>query len=255
MPVGQTGSWDMIFNDEFDGTVLDTNKWTTCYWWDWDNQGCTIGGNNEMEWYQPDDVIVTNGHLLLQARRREIVSNEGKIYPFTSGMISSSRAREDAAPPGLLFQYGYAEMKARLPAGKGLWAGFWMLPGNYESKPEIDIMEVLGHTPDTIHMTLHYQMPNGNEVVEGNIWIGPDLSYGWHTFAVDWKPDNLIWYVDGIEHWRYSDSAHIPNEPMYLVINLAVGGDWPGAPDSSTRLPSYFEIDYVRVWKRQGDGI
>ncbi|MBL8015490.1 MAG: family 16 glycosylhydrolase, partial [Candidatus Doudnabacteria bacterium] len=66
---------------------------------------------------------------------------------------------------------------------------------------------------------------------------------------IDWQPDALVWYVDGIERWRFIDAANIPSEPMYLLLNLAVGGDWPGPPDASTIFPSYYEIDYVRVWK------
>src|SRR6266498_1078768 len=81
-PVGQEGTWDLLFQDEFDGTTLDSSKWTTCYWWD--NAGCTISSNNELEWYQPNNVLITDGYLRLQARRQTIDASNGKTYPFTS---------------------------------------------------------------------------------------------------------------------------------------------------------------------------
>ena len=77
-----------------------------------------------------------------------------------------------------------------------------------------------------------------------------DFSANWHTYAVDWEPNVIIWYVDGIERLRYTDTTRIVKKPMYLIANLAVGGDSPGAPDASTSFPSYYEIDYIRVWKR-----
>ena len=113
-------------------------------------------------------------------------------------------------------------------------------------------MEIIGQEPDTLHMHVHFLDSDGNLVSEGSDWIGPDFSADWHTFAVDWQPDVIIWYVDGIERWRYT--GNIQARPMYLLANLAVGGDWPGAPDDSTPFPSYYEIDYIRVWKRKKRG-
>jgi beta-glucanase (GH16 family) len=125
-----------------------------------------------------------------------------------------------------------------------------MLPEDHNSKPEIDVMEIYGDEPDIINMNFHYINSNGRPAKHGYSWAGPDFSADFHTFAVDWQPDAIIWYVDGIERWRYTDTAHIPNIPMYLLVNLAVGGSGPGAPEASTSFPSYYEIDYVRVWRR-----
>jgi beta-glucanase (GH16 family) len=118
------------------------------------------------------------------------------------------------------------------------------LPDDHNSRPEIDVMEILGHEPNEVHFHLH-----NNDIDPGETWSGLDLSEDWHTFAVDWQPDALIWYVDGIERWRYSDNQNIPISPSYLLLNLAVGGYWPGSPDASTPFPSDFEIDYMRVWQ------
>ena len=248
-PAGQSGEWDLLFSDDFDGSALDTNKWTTCYWWD--DDGCTIISNNELEWYQPDDVLVSNGTLKLRAQERTIEAANGETYDYTSGMISSGRKTSDTSlPPGFSFQYGYAEIRAKIPAGQGLWPAFWLLPASHNSKPEIDVLEILGHEPNTIHMYFHYPIDEEESDSTGESWTGPDFSAGWHTFAVDWHPDAITWYVDGVERRRYSEITHIPATPMYLLANLAVGGDWPGEPDSSTPFPSYYEIDYMRVWQR-----
>ncbi len=252
-PVGQSGDWDLLFNDDFDSTTLNTNNWTTCYWWN--DGGCTNLDNNELEWYQPDDVLVDNGVLKLQAQERTIVASDGNTYHYTSGIVTTGRSSwRKKLPTRFVLQYGYAEIRAKIPTGQGLWPAFWLLPATHRSKPEIDVMEILGHDPHTVHMNFHYQNSNGGNSSDGYFWAGPDFSAGWHTYAIDWQPDVIIWYVDGIERWRYTDTAHIPAEPMYLLANLAVGGDWPGAPDASTPFPSYFEIDYVRVWQR-GDWV
>jgi beta-glucanase (GH16 family) len=249
-PLGQTGDWNLLFSDDFDGVSLDPDRWTTCYWWD--NAGFTNLGNNELEWYQPYNVSVSNGVLKLRAQEQTINASDGITYHYTSGMVTTGRSTWDtSAPTRFVFQYGYAEMRARVPGGQGLWPAFWMLPDTHNSRPEIDVMEILGHEPDVLHMNFHYLYDDGSRGDSGTDWKGPDFSADWHTFGVDWQPDAIVWYVDGIERWRYTDVAHIPSQPLYLLANLAVGGDWPGPPDEMTPFPSFFEIDYVRVWKRK----
>jgi beta-glucanase (GH16 family) len=248
LPVGQGGRWALLFSDDFDGPSLDHRKWVTCYWWD--RGGCTNLGNHELQWYQVGNVSVANGQLHLRAKR-ETVEGEGDSYEFTSGLISTGRsvaATSDAAK--FDFQYGYAEMRARLPAGRGLLPAFWMLPSSHEPVPEIDIMEVLGDKPDTLYTHLHYRVFPGSKRHQQGVVKAPDLSAGWHVFAVDWRPDRIIWYLDGTECWRFEDADHIPTERMYLLINLAVGGKWPGPPDNSTHFPAELVVDYVRVWQR-----
>ena len=111
--------WVQVFSDEFNGTTLDTNKWSTCYWWkDWKLNGCTNGGAKEVQWFQPDGVIVDNGILHLRAQKRSVVGDNNKVYEYTSGMISSHDK--------FAFQYGYAEMRAKYPKGNGVWATFWL---------------------------------------------------------------------------------------------------------------------------------
>lgn len=246
-PASKISNWTLLFSDEFDGVYLDQTKWTTCYWWE--NMGCSNTSNNQLEWYLPDNVLVSNGTVKLLADRRTIVGTDGETYPYTSGMITTGRnSSKKALPPKFIFLYGYAEIMAKIPRGKGLWPAFWMLPESHDSKPEIDVMEILGDKPNKIHMALHYRNSDGSADQSGGSWIGPDFSAGWHTFGIWWEPDQIVWYVDGIPRRRSNNSRHISKEPMYLLLNLAIGGDWPGTPDSATPFPSYFEIDFVRVW-------
>jgi beta-glucanase (GH16 family) len=237
MPVGQTGRWTLIFDDEFDGTSLDTTKWTTCY-----PEGCD---HRELNLYVPDDVIVSNGTLKLRAEKRSV---GGKNY--VSGMIQSGPSHLAPNTSKFSFTYGYMEMRAKVPKGKGMWPGFWTLPIDLSWPPEIDVLEILGDSTNIIHLTYHYPTASDGDSARGRKWTGPDFSANWHTYAVDWEPNVIIWYVDGIERLRYTDTTRIVKKPMYLIANLAVGGDSPGAPDASTSFPSYYEIDYIRVWKR-----
>lgn len=248
-PVGQSGHWQLQFTADFDGDGLNGNKWVTCYWWD--DHGCTIAGNHELQWYQRDNLKVSDGSLHLQARREAVDAPDGRHFAYTSGMISSGRKVDDlSVPPKFTFQYGYVEMRAKVPRGQGLWSAFWLLPADQNSRPEIDIMELLGHKPGTVEMHFHYDGAGGKKAQAGKSWTGPDLSTDWHVFAVDWQPAQITWYVDGVERWHFSERAYIPDEPMYILANLAVGGDWPGAPNTQTPFPSAFLIDYIRVWQR-----
>lgn len=234
----------MIFDDEFNGTSLDRSKWTTCYFNFTVGNGCDHN-QGELELYQLDEVLVNNGVLTLRAEKRTVKAANGKTYNYTSGMISSGPAN-DSSPARFSFKYGYMEMRAKIPAGKGIWPAFWTLPTDLSWPPEIDVFEILGDAPNLIHMHYHY----GNNGDSGGEWTGPDFSGDWHTYAVDWEPNAIVWYVDGIERRRYTDAANITNKPMYLIANLAVGGDWPGSPDSTTPLPASYQIDYIRVWQK-----
>lgn len=229
--------WTQTFSDDFNGTTINSKKWDTCYWWSL--SGCTNGGSGDVQWYQPDDVIVQNGIARLRAQKRSING-----FNYTSGMISSHDKYS--------FQYGYAEMRAKLPKGRGFWPTFWLLPQSGGWPPEIDIMEYLGVDPNRVHMTLHYSTPTSSHEASFTDWAGPDFSAGYHTFGLEWSPQRLVWYVDGVERKRYEIPANIPAQPMYLVASLAMGAAWTNTPpDATTPFPSYFDIDYIKVWRRQ----
>jgi len=248
-PDGQApDGWDLVLDEGFDGDTLDQDTWGTCHWWAEDGF-CTLSSTGELERYGPDGVDVADGTLRLTARDEPVTTEDGDRYEYTSGMISSGRASDDAADePRFAFTYGYAEARLRVPAGRGLWSAFWLLPVTNEPLPEIDVVEVLGDTPSTARHHFHWAL-EGRTESEGRDREVDDLSAGWHTFAVDWRPGRIIWLVDGEQTWELSGPA-ISDEPMYPVINLAVGGDWPGDPDGSTEFPATLEVDHIRVWQQ-----
>jgi len=249
LPVGSGGGATLVFADDFDGTALNSARWHTCSWWA--TSTCSIETNNELELYTANNVSVGGGTLKLQARRENAVGWNGTTYNYTSGMVSSG-GRSGEIPAGFTYKYGYAETRVKIPAGKGLWPAFWTLPADYSWPPEIDAMEILGDSPNVVNMTYHYLDGAGAHQSPGTAWTGPDFSAGWHTFGVDWQPNAIVWYVDGVERKRFTDAAAITAAPQYLLLNLAVGGNWPGSPDAATQFPADYLVDYVRVWDRFG---
>jgi beta-glucanase (GH16 family) len=163
-------------------------------------------------------------------------------------MVTTGTTDYKNSPANFSFKYGYVEVKARIPKGQGIWPAIWLLPDDWTSKPEIDIMEVLGHEPGKVHMTYHFKKSDKDDANEGDTWETSDLSQDWHTFGVLWQPEAITWYIDGVQRWRYSDQKRISDKTMYLLINLAVGGEWPGSPDKATVFPADYLIDYVRIW-------
>src|SRR3954471_22433571 len=192
---GHRSAPKLVMHDEFAGGRLDDHVWSRCHWWSSD--GCTIASNHELEWYLPGQVTVRNGVLRLTAQRRSVVGSDGKTYRYASGMVSSGPRGEDN-PPGFAFRYGRAEMRARVPHGRGLWSAFWLLPASRSSLPEIDVMEMRGQQPATVNMHLHHRGPDGEDVNQGGTWKAPaSLATGWHRFAIDWRPGLLRWLIDG----------------------------------------------------------
>ncbi|HYD32634.1 MAG TPA: glycoside hydrolase family 16 protein [Azospirillaceae bacterium] len=154
-----------------------------------------------------------------------------QALPYTSGMISTERSFAQ--------RYGYFEMRARLPVGRGLWPAFWMLSTSGRWPPEIDVFESLGHETGKVYMTAH--QPKG-KMSEAKLDVA-----GWHTYGVEWTAETITWIIDGVEVKREPNRIH---EPMYLIANLAVGGEgsWPGAPDPATVFPARMEIDHIRAY-------
>lgn len=222
--------WKLVWSDEFSGSTLDASKWNTCYRW-----GCSSRANgiHEQQWYQASAVQISAGRAMLKASH--VQSQEG--YPYTSGLISSHNK--------FSFTYGFVEGRFRVPKGKGLWPAFWLM--THQGRVEVDILELLGHQPNKLYMVLH-NFADGEHRRQYRTHRGPNYSQGWHTFGLLWQPNLLVWYVDGQERFRVT--RDVPSEPMYLIANLAVGGDWPGMPDKTTRFPAALEVDYIRLWER-----
>ena len=223
---GPGGSWHLTFDSEFNGSALNASKWTNCYPWT-----CTNTGNsNEVEWYTSANTTVSGGNLNLAAKRQTVSTPYG-TRSYTSGLVQTQGKYS--------FTYGYAEARMYLPSGTGLWPAFWLIPENLTWPPEVDIVESW-NTPSRAQMT--YIWAPGKQSASSTT----GLSAGWHTYAVDWEPGSITWYIDGVARKTITSSqAPIANQAMYLVVNLAVDN---GA-NSSTPLPATMKVDYVRVWQ------
>ena len=207
-------------------TAIDTSLWSTCYSWD-----CTNRANPELQWFQPSQVTQAGGVLSLTAEKQE---SHGQ--PYISGMISSE--------PSFRFTYGYAQIVAKLPRGKGLWSGFWTASPTGVWPPEIDVMENWAQS-DSVNFVVHYNTTD-REVASLTI---PSVSTRFHTYAVDWEPDSLTWYVDGVRRAHYRISISIP---QYLLATLNVASNPP--PDAKVRFPQSFQIRSIQVWQHPGVG-
>jgi len=240
--------YELVFSDEFRGQSLDYSKWNSRYRWgpDW-----IING--EKQYYvdqinQPDfgysPFTFDGEHLTINATRTpENLQASANWQGYLSGALTTHNHFN--------LRYGYIEIRAKLPQGRGLWPAFWLLHNsNNNQRPEIDVMEMLGDNPNVIYNTYHYYDSSGSLRSTPSFTApGADYSAGFHTYAVKWEPGVLTWYVDGEERNRFSDNV-VSSEDMYLLVNLAVGGSWPGNPDSNTPLPAQYTIDYIRAWKK-----
>ncbi len=246
LPVGRTTGWNLVFQDEFAGAALDRGKWTTCYPWFEPAKGCTSVGNDELQWYLPQQVQVANGQLDLSVQPQRYKGTDGQTYDYVSGMVASGAG--PATGPGFAFQYGYAEARLKIPAGSGVCPAFWLNPANGSWPPEVDIAERVGN-PDSnkIEMIVHYLLPQGGHDFNSTHFTGPDFSADWHVFGIEWTPNSLVWYIDGVERKRFTPVDRIPHTPMVILFTLAIRGD-PG-PDETVTFPATLAVDYVRVWQ------
>lgn len=229
IPIETTCGMTTVFSDEFNSDYINTAKWNTSY----------PDGQGELQWYTPDALSVNQGILTIKAEKKKL-----NWQNFTSGIMTTKGNFEQ--------MYGYFEIRAKVPEGRGFLPAFWLMPASGKWPPEIDVFEVLGQEPNKVYMTEHYLDSSGNPAEHQKFFIGPNFSYDFHTYAVDWTPEKITWYVDGVE--RFSTTQNVPHEPMFLLINLAVGGNWPGPPDASTVFPNAMEVSYVHVYSRSCRG-
>lgn len=245
--------WTLVWHDEFNSRSLNMRKWNVLT--------REQSKHNELQYYVPDEVYLENGSLRLRSRIRDYGGQH-----YTSGRVSTDGTFSQT--------YGRFEIRARLPVGKGVWPAYWLYPQDRdwtmeqlmaktveekrersipEERPwysEIDIMEFLGHEPNIIYGTLHYTTFMGEKKTSSATWRGDvDYSKEFHVYALEWEPGAMRWYIDGKQ--IHSTVNGIPHKPHYLIINTAIGGTWPGNPDSTTTFPQYHDIDYVRVYKRK----
>ena len=250
-------TWELVWSDEFDGDSLDAAKWSYQM-----GTGSEYGlegwGNNELQYYRPENVTVADGMLRITAKKENY---EGMKY--TSGRIRTRKKGD--------WVNGRFEFRAKMPVGQGLWAAIWMLStsesyGGWAASGEIDIMEYLGHETKKVHGTLHFGREWPYNEFKGTSYntYGTSFSEDFHEFVLEWEVGTMKWYVDGVLYqtlgegdW-YTQGKDFPapfDRQFHLLFNLAVGGNWPGSPDASTNFPQEMMIDYVRVYEDISTGL
>jgi beta-glucanase (GH16 family) len=242
------GDWQLTWTDEFsqpDGTSPDASKWGF-------ETGGNGWGNNEMEFYttRTNNVRIEAGKLIIEA-----VKENYQDKNFTSGRLSTQGKSS--------WTYGLFEARIKIPRGQGIWPAFWMLGTSIVSNSwpkcgEIDIMENIGREPGTIHGTVHGPGYSGEHGIGKPVSL-PDnavVADDFHIFAVDCEPGSITWFMDGKKYFAITSASLPPNtqwvfdKPKYLMLNLAVGGFWPGYPDQTSTYPQRMEVDYVRVYQK-----
>jgi len=239
--------YTLVWEDEFDGIALDPAKWEAQI-----GDGCPSlcgWGNNELQYYRAENATVADGLLTITAREEAFGGRD-----YTSARLRTLGLGD--------WTYGRFEMRARMPIGQGLWPAFWLLHsdttyGIWPASGEIDIMEYLGQEPTEVFGTIHYGGPDPVFASTGTQLAGGTFHDDFHTFAVEWDPTEIRWYVDGEQyacnsHW-WSAGGPYPapfDHDFHLILNLAVGGNLPGAPDGTTEFPQELVVDWVRVYQK-----
>ncbi|WP_366483701.1 glycoside hydrolase family 16 protein [Cyclobacterium sp.] len=242
-------AYDLVWNDEFEAQTLSSD-------WVFEiGDGCPNlcgWGNNELQYYRRENTELKDGYLVITAKEENM---GGKNY-------TSSRLKTQGQQN---FQFGRIDIRAALPQGQGIWPAFWMLGENITEVPwpacgEIDIMEMIGGDTDgrdnTVHGTLHWDN-NGNYASDGgkkSLSDGAILKDNFHVYSLIWEENQITWLLDDevFHSMDISPSAMDEfREPFFMLINMAVGGNWPGNPDASTRFPQQLAVDYVRVFERE----
>jgi beta-glucanase (GH16 family) len=246
-------AYTLVWSDEFSGTELDTSKWSYQI-----GDGCEVNlcggwGNNELQYYtsRPENISLANDRLIITAKK-ETPLYQGRAY--TSARIRSLNKGD--------FRYGRIDVSARMPKGQGIWPAIWMLPsdtvfGEWPKSGEIDIAELVGHEPNILHGTLHYgplYPQNRSKGYQDTLSSG-NFSDGFHVFSVQWQEDCIRFLLDDEPYGKpISRTTLLPygfpfTERFHLLLNVAVGGNWPGNPNASTLFPQKMYVDYVKVYQ------
>ncbi len=274
--------WQLVWSDEFDGEAIDRTKWDFDLgngFFDYASHTWIAGwGNEELQYYTDAaaNASVKDSVLTISARK-EALHGCG----YTSARMKT-RLRDGT--PLFTTLYGRIEFRAKVPWGKGLWPALWMLPqddlyGGWPASGEIDLMEIVGDKPHEVLNSIHFGSPGTDArqlITHVHKFPGDSTVADWHTYAVEWEPGEIRFYVDDVrtstcDHWwscsvtkeggkgvvarHAADLNAWPapfDKPFYLVMNVAVGGNFPGLPNPETRFPAELVIDYVRVYEKVG---
>jgi len=245
----------LVWSDEFngaDGSQPDASKWTY-------DIGGNRWGNNELEYYtsRPQNAQIHGGNLVITTQQETYTGSDGVTRNYTSARLKTQ---------GLFTQaYGRFEARIKIPAGQGMWPAFWMLGNdintvNWPKCGEIDIMENIGKEPGTVHGSLHGPSSvaqTSDFTAPFSLPAGQNFADDFHLYAVEWEPGTIRFFVDANLYATFT-SKQWPaggtwtfDHPFFIILNLAVGGDWPGSPDKSTVFPQTMLVDYVRVYTKQ----
>jgi len=241
-PLAAQPEWKLVWNDEFDGDSLDRSRWAF-------DLGGSGWGNNELQFYtdRPENARVADGMLVIEARQEDRLGRD-----FTSARLKTQSLHA--------WTYGRFEARMKLPTGQGIWSAFWMLgedivTAKWPASGEIDIMENIG-APHTVYATIHGPGYSGGEGIGASYNLpNGTVTDGFHVYAVEWEPDEIRWFVDDVQFASVTPDD-LPNgkewvfdHPFFLLLNVAVGGNWPGNPDDTTTFPQTMQVDYVRVYQ------
>lgn len=240
--------YNLVWRDEFVGEELNTADWTYEI-----GNGCPNNcgwGNNELEYYRQENTSIVNGHLVITAKKQNFDN-----FQYTSSRLVTKGKQQ--------FKFGRIDIRAALPEGKGIWPALWMLGSNIDAVGwpacgEIDIMEMTGDLPNRVVSTLHYganlaqhQYNSVNKFVAS----GDSYQEKFHVYSINWESNIIEFLIDDVVY-HTETPADLNGQPwpfnkhQFFIFNLAVGGAWPGSPDSSTRFPQYLIVDYVRVFQK-----
>ena len=234
----------LVWEEQFTGDDLNEADWNYEI-----GTGSNGWGNNELQYYQRENTILSDGHLIIEAREEAVNGSN-----YTSSRLTTMNKKE--------FKYGRIDMRAALPEGQGIWPALWMLGADFQqvswpSCGEIDIMELVGNLPNRVYGTAHYGVSGTFNTSKGSSTTlsgGAKFSEEFHVFSIDWQEDSITWLMDDQPFftltpadidgnvWRFNDE-------FFFIANLAVGGNWPGSPDASTVFPQRLIVDYIRVFQ------
>ena len=243
--------WDIVWQDEFDGESLDINKWSH-------EVGGHGFGNNELQYYTDDssNSFIDNGILHIRAKYEPAgIGSPNNLRNFSSARLRTVGKGD--------WQYGRIDVRAKIALGQGIWPAIWMLPsdwiyGGWPKSGEIDIMEHVGHDEGRIHGSVHTESYNhiiGTQ--RTNSKLIEDVKTLFHIYSIEWSEQKIDFFIDDTLHYTFqndfsNDFRTWPfNERFHLLLNVAVGGNWPGPPNNTTVFPQDMEVDYVRVYEKQ----
>ena len=250
---GDAPSWRLVWSDEFNGptgSAVDSTKWSF-------DLGGNGWGNNELETYtsRTANAHLQDSSLVIKAIKETYTGPDNITRNYTSARLLTKHKFSEA--------YGRFEARIKIPFGQGIWPAFWMLGDSIDTVHwpncgEIDIMENIGREPSVVHGTFHGPGYSGGNGIGAAFTLtgGKKFSDDFHTFAVEWEPNVVRYYVDGLLYQTRTPADLPPGKtwvfdhPFFIILNVAVGGSWPGNPDATTVFPQQMLVDYVRVYKR-----